>query len=400
VTSPCQDASGRGACHATQEGFTEIHGKLTVPIFQTGAAPYLQPEDGGGIDLTNDTKPRVIRHEDVCFALSVPLSAAPASGHPLVIYAHAVGGAFQEAMAEGGLAGELAQATSPAAILSIELPEHGARRGNSQQPAQDLIVNFLNPAAIRGNALQGAADLWSAIALAKTGILAGPVDGQPIRFDAKRVALFGQGQGAIHASIALAADDAISAAVLAGLPGHFATAQLTRTKPASMAALLPLMLVDYDDEGGLAGGVVNPMLSLIQSSVDAADPINYADRLFRISEDQGRDVFVVYGRNDHFSPDGAQEAFAKAAKLEAVNPDLSMRFEDLEPPVQHNRSIGTDRRTVALRQYDPSTAPTIDGAPEDGHFVVQATKAAHADVVKFLTDALAGKPPTIGAETR
>jgi hypothetical protein len=400
VKSPCEDASGRGACHDAQPGFIEIHGKLTLPIFQSGTAPYEKPEDGGEIELTDAGRPRVNRNEDVCFALSVPQQAAPASGYPLTIYAHAVGGVFQEAMDEGGLASELAQGSAPAAVLAIEMPEHGARRGNSQLSPQDLLANLQNPAAIRGNALQGAADLWGAIALAKIGILAGPVDGQPIRFDPKRLALFAQGQGAIHASIALAEDDSVTAAVLSSIPGHFSTTQLQRTKPASMAALLPLLLVDYDENGSLAGGLVNPMLALMQNAVDAADPINYADRLFRIGDDQGRDVFVVYGRNDHFSPDAAQEAFAKAAKLDAVKPDLTMHFDDLDAPVQHNQRIGTDRRTVALRQYDPTTAPSVDGVPEDGHFVVQATQGAHADVVRFLTDALAGKPPTIGAETR
>lgn len=395
VTSPCEDAAGRGGCHAAQAEFTEIHGKLTLPIFQAGTAPYAQPEDGGGIERT---RPRVIRHEDVCFALSVPVSPAPSAGYPLLIYAHAVGGVFQEAMGEGGIAAEVARARAPAAMLSIELPQHGARRGNSERAPQDLFVNLQNPAAVRGNVLQGAADLWGAIALAKIGILARPIAGQPIHFDPKRLVLFAQGEGATQAALALAADDALRAVVLAGLPGHFATAQLQRTKAASMAALLPLLLIDADEDGNLAGGVVNPMLSLIQSAADSVDPINYADRLVRIDEDAGRDVFIVYGRDDHFSPDAAQEAFAKAARLDAVTPDLSMRFEDLDPPVKRNRSIGSDRRTVALRQYDPKTDPVIDGTPQDGRYVVQASKTAHADVVRFLTDALAGDPPTIGSE--
>lgn len=397
MKSPCEDATGRGACHAAQPDFVEIHGKLTLPIFQSGTAPYEQPEDGGGIDFSGD-RPRAVRHEDVCFALSVPVSPAPASGYPLLIYAYAVGGVFQEAMAAGGLATDIANGPAPAALLSIELPEHGARRGNSERPPEDLVVNFQNPAAMRGNVLQGAADLWSAIALAKIGILARPIDGQPIHFDPKRLVLFAQGQGANHAALALAADDALRAVVLAGVPGHFATAQLERKKPTSMAALVPLMLFDVDKNGNLSGGVVNPMLSLIQSTVDSIDPVNYADRLFRIDEDAGRDAFVVYGRDDHFSPADAQEAYAMAAGLDAVTPDPSKHFKDLEPPVARNQAIGMDRRTVALRQYDPRADPAVTDVPMDGHYVVQATAAARADVTRFLTQALAGDPPTIGEE--
>jgi hypothetical protein len=397
VTSPCADETGRGACHPVSADFTEIHGKLSIPIFQAGTPPYEQPESGGDIELSDDGRARVVRREDVCFALSVPVKAAPAAGYPLLVYAYAVGGAFQEAMAADGLAGEVARGPSPAAVLSIELPQHGARRGGSGRPPQDLFANFQNPAAMRGNVLQGAADLWSAVALARIGILS-PVRGEPIRFDPARLALFAQGQGATHAAIALSADEDIRAVVLAGLSGHFATTQLLRTKPASMAALLPLLLVDMDSEGKLAGGIFNPMLSLLQSSLDSVDPVNYANKLFKIGPNRGRDVFVVYGRDDHFSPESAQEAYAKAARLAAVPPDLSNRFEDLPGPVTHNQNIGDDQRTVALRQYDPSTDPIHAGTPEDGHFVVQGSKAAHADVVRFLTQALAGQPPAIGGE--
>lgn len=395
VKSPCEEANGRGACHAESLDLTEIHGKISLPIFQTGTAPYLDPQDGGDVELDAEGKPRVQRREDVCFALSIPKRTTPPSGWPVVVYAYANGGVFQEAMGENGLAVDLAHADTPVAMLSFELPQHGARRGDTDRLPQDLFVNFQNPAALRGNVLQGAADLWSAIALAKVGILVGPIDGGPIRFDAKRIAMFAQGQGATHATLALAEDDVVRTVVLSGVPGHFSTAQLQRKKPASMNALLPLLLLDLDTEGNLTGGVVNPMLALIQSSVDSVDPLNYANRLFRITENSGRDVFVVYGRDDHFSPDLAQEAFAKGAKLQAVSPDLSMHFQDLDAPVTRNQTIGTDQRTVGLRQYDPETDVVTD-APEDGHYVVQATAAARADVVRFLTQALNGDPPSIG----
>ena len=57
---------------------------------------------------------------------------------------------------------------------------------------------------------------------------------------------------------------------------------------------------------------------------------------------------------------------------------------------------GDGHRTVALRQYDPSDDPITPGEVKDGHFVVEASKSAHADVVRFLTQALAGEPPSIG----
>jgi hypothetical protein len=56
-----------------------------------------------------------------------------------------------------------------------------------------------------------------------------------------------------------------------------------------------------------------------------------------------------------------------------------------------------ERRTVALRQYDSTEDRVVAGLPEDGHDV-QATAAARADVIRFLTQALAGDAPAIGEE--
>src|SRR5262249_33210684 len=92
VVSPCQDASGRGACGAADPNFFEIHGRFTVPIFQQGTEPYIRPADGGAIS----NPPVVQRIEAVCFALTIPKNAAmPVGGWPLVVLAHGTGGSFR-----------------------------------------------------------------------------------------------------------------------------------------------------------------------------------------------------------------------------------------------------------------------------------------------------------------
>jgi hypothetical protein len=396
--SPCEGAGGRGRCQQPNALFTEYHGKVSLPIFQRGTAPYELPESGGGLNVDPQGRAVAGRVESVCFALSLPKGDAPAEGYPLVLYAHALGGVFNEAYGAGGLAAALAAGPNPGAMLALELPQHGPRRGNSERPPEDLFLNLQNPAALRGNVLQGVADLLSSIALARVGIPASLApDGEKIAFDARRLALFAHGQGATHAAIALAVDDRVSAAVLAGLGGHFASITVTRTKPASSAALLPLLFADVETDGRLPGGLVHPMLAMVQRSLDAADPINYTSRLFRISQDLGRDVFVVYGREDHFVPEGSQQAYAKAARLTAVAPDLSNDFRPIEAPAQGNVNIGERARTVALRQYDPRQDPVDPAAITDGHFVVESNLVAREDVERFLTQALAGQTPVIGA---
>ena len=71
MTSPCDDGTPARACVAADPKFHEIHGKLTIPIFQQGTAPYEKPADGGGITETAGV-PQVARTEAVCFALTIP----------------------------------------------------------------------------------------------------------------------------------------------------------------------------------------------------------------------------------------------------------------------------------------------------------------------------------------
>ena len=77
--SPCEvdDGDGtRGACVNTSgAAFTEIHARIRLPIFQNGTPPYL--EDGGDIELDNGGLPTIVRHEDVCMAISVPTDPPP-----------------------------------------------------------------------------------------------------------------------------------------------------------------------------------------------------------------------------------------------------------------------------------------------------------------------------------
>src|SRR5262245_12214911 len=71
VTSPCDDGTAARACPAADSAFSEIHGKFSVPIYQSGTAPYDTPAQGGGIAETGGA-PTVVRTEQVCFALTIP----------------------------------------------------------------------------------------------------------------------------------------------------------------------------------------------------------------------------------------------------------------------------------------------------------------------------------------
>ena len=153
--SPCPDAEGERACGAASPDYDEYHALVSLPIFQKGTAPY---QDSGG-DLALGTPQR---NEDVCMALTVPKTAMPATGWPVVVFAHGTGGSFRSHV-RSEIAGELSKATTPSGsvgfvVLGIDQVQHGPRRGGSTASPNDLFFNFTNPAAARGNPLQGAAD--------------------------------------------------------------------------------------------------------------------------------------------------------------------------------------------------------------------------------------------------
>ena len=400
VRSPCEDDTGRGLCHSERSTFTEIHGKVSLPIFQRGTPPYDTPELGGDIAVSSDGSPQIQDHQDVCFALSVPKKTAPSGGFPVLIVGHATGGSFSEQMTAAGYAQWAATLPMPAAVLSIDLPEHGNRRGSSKRPPQDLYFNLLNPKSVNGNALQGAADLISlALLVTKPIERSTSPTGQAIPFDKSRVALYAHSQGASHGALMIGSEPRIRAAVLSGVGGNFTTTLLHRKKPVDTSTVLPFLLFDPNTEGKLVATDSNPMLALLQGYLDSSDPINYAHELQLsppTSATNGHDVFYVYGLFDSFAPEESQKAYAEAAALVAVDPDLSFSFNEIPSPAQGNVMPGGVARTVALRTYDPRADVIDDRVPQDGHFVASSTTRGLADVRRFLSQALQGQTPQIG----
>ncbi len=400
VTSPCDDGTPLRSCAGSEEasGYAEIHGLLQLPVFQEGTAPYLTPEDGGGVPLDANGLPIEQRREAVCFALTVPSdSDPPPGGWPTVIALHGTGGSFRTAVGSG-LAEALA--AEGVATLAIDLPQHGSRRGDSDRPPEYLFFNFANPPAARGNVLQGAADLFALVRWANDLSLDASTSptGRPIEIGP--LALFAHSQGATHASLALPWEPALRAAVLSGDGGDLTLSLLHKRSPVDIAALIPFALVDATRDGTLAGGDFHPALAIFQTYYDAVDPVAFGRRIHRapVSDVGPHHVFLTYGLGDTFSPEPTMQAYARSVRATLVEPVLTRRSNGApdtfglpsEPaPLSGNVTVEGARYTVALRQYEPP-----DGV--DGHFVAQQEPTARADVQRFLLAALRGQTPTVG----
>ncbi|MCB9629062.1 MAG: hypothetical protein H6725_16950 [Sandaracinaceae bacterium] len=400
VTSPCEDATtGRGACGAADPDFHEIHGHITLPVFQAGTPPYATPADGGAIAYDASGDPVIARTEAVCVAITIPKNATmPVGGWPVLFTGHGTGGSFRDAI-DGGRAGEVADAVSGAATvhaatISIDLPMHGSRRGATNEGPETLFFNFVNPRAARDNVIQGAADLMSVLYFLEQGSVAladSPINAA-FSFDATRVAMFMHSQGATHAAMMIANEPLARNVVLSGVGGDLTQSLLNKTQPVNIQALLPLALRDIGGDGRLPTGDFHPALALFQMFFDSADPVNVARRLSRSPRpgQVGTHVFMTYGLGDSYSPEATMQAYAIAGGISAVNPTLvTFAVSTVNAPVSANRMVNGESMTIAHRQYQPT-------APVDGHFVASQTAEGRTDTQRFILQALAAQTPVIG----
>jgi hypothetical protein len=384
VESPCPDHEAPRACGAGTADYDEYHALVSLPIFQEGTPPYLTPEDGGGIVVSADP-PR----QDVCLSLTVPTGTPPNAGFPLVVSAHGTGGSFRSHVTPS-VAGALSQGSVRFAVLGIDQVVHGPRRGASTESPDNLFFNFLNPAAARGNPLQGAADQLSLMRFAAT------IDGtgdMPTTIDATKIFFFGHSQGATHGSLMLPYAD-YGAAVLSGNGGGLRQALLDKTSPVNVKALLPLLLQDTSIslQAAFDAGDWSVPLALLQHWIDPADPLNFAR--FLVEPPSGatlKSTFQTYGLFDTFSPPRTLDNYSIAARFVQVEPYLGTESPPpltlAPPPVSGNLAMGAI--THGMRQYEPA-----DG--DDGHFVVFDVPQANEDMVRFLSMAASGEVPAIG----
>lgn len=397
--SPCPQAEGERACgDGSSPDFDEYHALVSLPIFQKGSPPYT--ETGGDVRIDQPE-----RNEDVCMAISVPKGTMPAAGYPLVVFAHGTGGSFRSHV-RAEIAGALAKATTPTgsvgfAVLGIDQVAHGPRRGASSASPNDLFYNFKNPAAARGNPLQGGVDqLALARFAAALDVDAATTGGAAIKIDPSAIEFYGHSQGATAGSLALPYTDGYKATVLSGNGASLIHALLGKKQPVNIAGAIPFVLADMDSAGKLQGEDMHPVLSLLQTWIDPADPLNHARAIGREPETgkAPKHVFATYGLGDSYSPPATLAAFTFAAELALVAHDPSAAKPDdigspplaeKAVPLSGNVTVGTAKVTLGMRQYGPPSG-------KDGHFVAFDVPAANADITRFLGMAAEGAVPAIG----
>lgn len=400
-TSPCDDgASGEAhvrGCLGSPPGVDEIHFKLELPVVQEGQRPYAGPGSGGDVLQAADGSISVTTTESVCVSMAVSnTQTMPPTGWPLVIVAPDIGDTYRSAVdALGAMVTGLEHDETPtgAIVVSWEPPLHGAR-ATSEQALLPRVRNFMNPAAARGNVLQGVADL-SEILRAMSAI-AWTADvsptGEAIAINPAQIAVMGHGHGATIASLAAAQETGVDLMVLSGGGANVAATWLDRTEPIPAQTGVALTLGESDDEGPMDISKHHPAMLRFSSFMSAVDPVNHVQLLANKPVDglNRKHVLNVFGVEDPNVSSSAARLFARrlGAPIVGTVLDTISGLEPLEAPA--TLTLGPDSELV--------TAGTIQAAGQEGassHDVFYNDAGVRAQVSAFLATWLATGEPVI-----
>lgn len=421
--SPCSTAPGlteeeraQRRCGAPSSQYSEIHGRVRLPIFQEGIAPYA--ELGGRIDLDNGA-PIQRSSVDACFSLTIPTGPTPDAGWPALIYAHGTGGGFRSPLIDGTAQ---ALAARGLATLALEGVLHGERRGDSDSDGEvagldqdQLVFNVFNPESARDTLIQGAIDQFTAIRLLEQWQDPTLLEGQTFHFDASALFFMGHSQGANSGALFLPFEPQVRAAVLSGGGARLPRALLGKQEPKVLNPItgewLPpreLLQLAFQERPDRPLDTTHPMLILLNTFVNRSDADNTAALIHRRPLDNifPKHLLIYIGHSDSYSPlraagDLAIVAGAPIAGSTLFPPPCDAYADDSEQaactytatgwlpeaalPVTANYKDGTI--TAATRMLP---AP----AGKDGHYV--AFQPAELErIAEFFATALEDGIPTV-----
>ena len=363
-------------------------GRFPVSNFQQGDPPYLAK--GGGFVYDGQGYPLPQRTESVRFALTLPRGRAPSGGFPIVLYAHGTGGSYLSCLQEG-LADDLA--SRGVATLTMDQVLHGPRNPGCDENAAGYgscvgtaYFNFINLYAGRDNGRQGGIDLFQLVRLAHTLQIPSGLhpEGLTAPLDAGHLAFLGHSQGGLTGAPFLAAESELKGAALSGTGGVLAITILKRIDPINFKQLAEQLLGIFGKE---ELEPFHPVLALVQTFIEPADPINYARHFQQVPlNGSNMDLLLTEGLLDPYTVPETSEALGAAALLDiggaAVHQGpafalLGLRVLPL--PLSGNVALPGGKRVGALLQF-----------PDDGHFAIFDNRQARCNVMGFLTSSLAG----------
>jgi hypothetical protein len=272
------------------------------------------------------------------------------------------------------------------AVVSYDGVLHGPRDPTHSNP-DTTFFNLFNIVAGRDNVRQGGVDVVVLTKLLSSGyeLPAEVTQEGAARFDKDRIGYLGHSQGGLVGAPYVASEPTLKAAVFSGTSGVLTITLLKRKVPLDFSGLLTTLLSLPASE---TLDELHPVLSLLQTFIEPADPINYGASY--LADPAGAplghatDTLFIEGFLDFDSPPLGHEALASAAHAPSVAPTYRVPYVAslLGPapeaaPASANATTPAGPATIGLIQY-----------PHDTHFPIFDNLDATTRYVEFLRSAL------------
>jgi len=311
-------------------------------------------------------------HARVPVTIVIPSAAPPATGYPVIVAAHGLGGTRNNLLA---IANELARAGF--VTIGIDDVAHGARRGTrdlgnnyggtyrgpdglpdrDQIGGLDFFAGFVDLLAIRDNFRQTVLDHVSLVRLVQRGgdglAPLGTALGSAVRLDGARVFWTGGSFGGIMGATTIAVEPELRAASLQVPGGGFMTFLIPQS--AQMGGIVNTLIRSaYQLDAAETGDAepidpFHPLATIAQMVVESGEPLAFAPEVFK----RKTNVLLTYALDDEVLPNQATHALIRAMGLSTLGAPIRPieGVKSLAAPVTANLNGGTG---VAV-EYAPAT---------------------------------------------
>jgi hypothetical protein len=374
-----------GDSPATHPRFCQLNGFVRMPQFQRGVAPY---NTDGTFELDAEGTPirqtvtAPANYDRVPVTFTLPRSAMPAEGYPLVLYLHGSGGLSTQAVDRGtwrpqapdfpcppgseqweGVTGCNTLGQGPAFLLAprgfataaAALPVNPERLPGA---AGTAYLNLANLRAFRDTFRQGvlesrlfvealgAVRIPASLVAQCTGASL-PAGATEARYDLSRLIAMGQSMGGMYTNLLAATEPRVRAAIPTGAGGHWGYFILrTQLIPGAAVALRPLLGTTQPLT------FLHPALAMLETAWEAAEPIVYTPRIARdpLPGHPVRSIYQPAGQGDSYFPTEVFDAMALAyghtqagaSVWPTMQPTLALQGHGgiIPYPVRNNRMGG------------------------------------------------------------
>ena len=374
---------------ATHDRFCELTGTIDYPRFNVGTPPY---NDEGNFVIGSDGAPEEQTRVVANVTLTLPKSAMPDAGYPLVLYIHGSGGMASQVVDRGPVTevdGPWAVGQGPAHVVA----EHGFAAVGAAMPLNPVrvpgagdfdYINPNNPGSFGYVFRQGVFEQRLLIEALENltidpAIIAGctgptlPVGATAYRYDVEPLMIMGQSMGGQYANLVAAIEPKITGIVPTGAGGYwgefFKLSQLFGGVSTLIGALFGIETTAVDH--------LHPGLHLLQTAWEPGEPLAYIPHIAArpFAGQPSRAIYQPVASEDEFFPtlifDAMALAFGTQQAGDEVWPSMQTSLALVGQDGLASYPLANNRTTI---DGVPVTSVVVQYEPDaflNGHYVFQ-----------------------------